>query len=132
MSYKYFIYFQPDAPFFDTIKTLTMKMIDAGLIQRVLPNMFKDFDEQKPEDIGPQVLTMDHLGIGFLACLVPMVSACITLVFEKILAFILEKLEEQKIRRLKKQRQRFLKKSLIDLRSERRLNRSKTTKSYRF
>ena len=35
----------------------------------------RSFSTTKIEEIGPQVLTMDHLKLGFLACCIPMVLA---------------------------------------------------------
>ena len=38
---------------------------------------FNEYTTTKIEEIGPQVLTMDHLQIGFLACCIPMILAII-------------------------------------------------------
>lgn len=41
-----------------------------------------DFAVSKAEDIGPQVLTMDHLKVGFLICLIPVIVSFIALIGE--------------------------------------------------
>lgn len=77
MDHSVFMLFGSDSPFFETVRDLSFRMMAAGMFRRDLSTIFGNYDESEPEDIGPQVLTMDHLGIGFLACLVPMTAACI-------------------------------------------------------
>ena len=42
----------------------------------------RSFSTTKVEEIGPQVLTMDHLTLGFFACCIPMVLAVIAFIGE--------------------------------------------------
>lgn len=39
-------------------------------------------DSKAIEDIGPQVLTMDHLAVAFIACTVPLILAVLVFVSE--------------------------------------------------
>ena len=51
------------------------KMEANGLMERW--RKLQSFSNTKVEDIGPQILTMDHLRLGFLACCIFMVLAII-------------------------------------------------------
>lgn len=41
--------------------------------------------KMKQEEIGPQVLTMDHLTVGFLACLCPVIFSILVFIGEVLL-----------------------------------------------
>ena len=45
---------------------------------------FYGYTLKKVEDIGPQVLTMDHLKIGFVACIIPLVLSAFIFVAEHV------------------------------------------------
>lgn len=47
-------------------------------------NFFAPFSKKPGDDIGPQVLTMDHLTVGFIACFCPLGVAILTFIMEII------------------------------------------------
>lgn len=69
--------------FYETFNRRIEQMLSNGVIQR----MTADYENPKlyklrPEEIGPQVLTLDHIGVGFLVCLIPMSFAVIVFAIE--------------------------------------------------
>lgn len=79
MSFKV----KPFSPYIDTINKKAMQMFEAGLFVlwfRKSKNL-RDFKEQIDE-VGPQVLTMDHLGVGFIICLIPLAISTVVFVIE--------------------------------------------------
>ena len=87
------------SPFLETYNEMLGWMEDFGF----MAYWRKRFVEDKPiivEEIGPQVLTMDHLGIGFLACCIPLVFCIATFIGELIYSRFQQKFD----RRYRKQR----------------------------
>ena len=72
ISFPYGIVFNDLMPFFDTFKDLTSHATSGGLIQKWFANFFKTKILRKEGKIGPQVLTFEHLEIGFIACAIPL------------------------------------------------------------
>ena len=92
------IMFLDFSPFFETHNEMLGWMEDFGF----MANWREVFMKYKPtiiEELGPQVLTMDHLGIGFLACCIPL--AFCTAVFIGELVF--SRFQQKFARRSKKQ-----------------------------
>lgn len=75
--------FNSYCPFYETFNRKIDRMISSGLIRHWYDEFYtrKSF-KIKPEETGPEVLTMDHLGIGFLVCLIPLVLGIIAFVVE--------------------------------------------------
>jgi hypothetical protein len=79
-------------PFFDIIDELILYLMSGGLIQfwrktRLMHRgMFKI-----QEKVPPQVLTMGHLEIGFLICLIPMGLSLIAFLIEASVGFYRKK-----------------------------------------
>lgn len=78
--------FWPLNPFFDYFNQILGELEAGGFLiywrkNEINPQGFK----RKLEEIGPQVLTMEHLEIGFLVCLFPFGISAIVFVFEIIL-----------------------------------------------
>ena len=73
-----------------TFNELLAKMESNGMMESW--RRFLSFSKTKTEEIGPQVLTMDHLKVGFLACCIPMALAIIAFIGEvarsRIVCFI--------------------------------------------
>ena len=59
-------------------------MESNGLMEQWRQKYFEYSSVRETEDIGPQILTMDHLKVGFLACLVP-INLCIVAFIGEVL-----------------------------------------------
>ena len=68
------------SPYVEVFNEILAKMEPNGMMEYW--RRFKSFSTTKIEQIGPQVLTLDHLKIGFLACCIPMVLAVIAFIGE--------------------------------------------------
>lgn len=75
--------FKPFSPFYETFKDMFGQLVTLGFsssmeLQLPLP------PNKRTEDleIGPQILTMDHLGLGFIACLIFMGLATVVFFME--------------------------------------------------
>lgn len=66
--------FKRFSPFFKTFNEFIGIYIAAGLSTSI-EKMFAPEIQTKADDIGPQVLTMEHLALGFIACLIPLALA---------------------------------------------------------
>lgn len=79
----------------DIIGLRTSQLFESGIFTYNLKNLihFEDF-KSKPEAIGPQVLTIDHLGAGFVIILVCLGISSVVFAIEcaPILFRILKKL----------------------------------------
>jgi hypothetical protein len=64
---------------FDSVigRMLSGGLIDYWRFRNVQP-------DKKIDDFGPEVLTMEHLGVCFLVCMIPFVFAIIAFIFEQI------------------------------------------------
>ena len=75
--------FLPFNPFFEIYNEILGRLESNGFMefwrQKYWPS-----EAIKHSDIGPQVLTMDHLMIGFLACLIPAVVSILVFIGEFI------------------------------------------------
>ena len=74
------IIFKNWSPFVKVFNDMLAKMETNGLMAHW--RRFNVYSKTIIEDIGPQVLTMDHLKIGFLACCISMVLAVIAFIGE--------------------------------------------------
>lgn len=75
--------FKPFSPFYEILNEKIFRMVSAGLIdywmnRSMNPRGSTAFDE----NVGPQVLTMEHLAIGFKVCLVPLAISLTVFFFE--------------------------------------------------
>jgi len=77
--------FKHHDPFLKTFNEKTSRLFEAGLTDRWMYG-FKPIPPK--EEVGPQVLTMDHIGIGFLVCIVPLLFATVIFAFEICSKFI--------------------------------------------
>jgi hypothetical protein len=75
--------FDRENPFYDSINELILYLMSGGFIDYWTKNNLNQRKMFKlNEKVGPQVLTMSHLGIGFLICLIPLVLSLIMFLFE--------------------------------------------------
>lgn len=80
----YGIPLKPYSPFNHLLNDIVLRLAAAGIFENDYKNFYYSNGHKRTlqEDIGPQVLTMEHVEIGFLVCLIP----C----FLSIVAFVLE------------------------------------------
>lgn len=81
------ILFKKYSPFHKVVNEQILRMFETGIVQynkrrSEKSNDFKNVDEE----IGPQVLTMDHLGIGFIFCFIPLGVGVVLLVAEILIS----------------------------------------------
>ena len=76
--------FKPFSPFFEIFNEVLGRMEANGLMQLYRESFYFFAQKRKLEDIGPQILTMDHLRVGFLACCVPLILSVIAFIGEKV------------------------------------------------
>ena len=62
------IVFKKFSPFFETYNEVKGWLESNGMMEKYRQE--NKVSKKKPEELEPQVLTMDHLRIGFLACLI--------------------------------------------------------------
>ena len=62
------IVFKEYSPFFETYNEIKGWLESNGIMEKFRQN--NKILRIEPEELGPQVLTMDHLRLGFLACLI--------------------------------------------------------------
>lgn len=67
------------SPFYEEFNDKIGQMISAGVTENL--NNKRRF-EKKADDIGPQVLTMEHLEVAFIACMIPFIVCIIVFVVE--------------------------------------------------
>ena len=74
--------FKKFSPYFETFNDVKIWFESNGIMEKWRQDT-RDLSI-KPDELGPQILTMDHLKIGFLACLVPLVISIAIFVAEII------------------------------------------------
>lgn len=81
--------FKDFSPFYEMLDVKIGEMNAAGLIGLWWTREFQNNDRKRTvEDIGPQVLTMDHLEIGFMICLVPLTFSVIAFFAELLIKYL--------------------------------------------
>ena len=69
--------FKKSSPWLKTFNEMLGKMEANGMMEKW--RRFQSLSTTKLENIGPQVLTMDHLKFGFLACFIPLTLGVVAL-----------------------------------------------------
>ena len=83
VTFPVVLLFKDYSPYLETYNEMLGWMESNGLIG--LWRQYKmGYSVRKSEDIGPQVLTLDHLKIGFLACLIS-INFCIAAFIGEVL-----------------------------------------------
>lgn len=75
--------FKKFSPLFETFNSKLGQILDHGFHRYHKMFIFDDKIKQI-DDIGPQVLTMDHLGVAFIACLIPLGLAAVVFLMEVV------------------------------------------------
>lgn len=72
------------SPFFEEFNAQIGQMRDTGYFNfhEWSFNYRKSVIKRAAENIGPQVLTMDHLGVAFIACMIPLSMAVVAFMVE--------------------------------------------------
>lgn len=77
--------FKRYSPFYEEFNEKIGRMLASGLIDYWFSNYVPGWREKNVgEEIGPQVLTMEHVETGFYVCMVPLVLAVIVFLIEII------------------------------------------------
>lgn len=75
--------FKPFSPFFESFNEEIDQLISSGLISYWINIAGNKYGfKRKISEIGPEVLTMEHLGIGFLVCFIPLVISFVVFIAE--------------------------------------------------
>lgn len=62
---------------------LVSKLRESGIFTHLVKNtVFRDEINEKPREIGPQVLTLGHLRAGFVICVVMWLLSAFAFIFE--------------------------------------------------
>lgn len=70
-------------PVIESFNEVLFRLLSNGLMQKFLDDYQYPRDPNEKEDpIGPQVLTMDDLGVGFLICCIPLALSVVVFVAE--------------------------------------------------
>lgn len=99
----YGIIFKPFNPFFDMLNIKFSKLFEAGLIKHwfSVKHNPKGFDH-KLDNIGPEILTMDHLEIGFIVWLIPLAISIVVFAFEVVVNHMKSYRKKLNIKRMQK------------------------------
>lgn len=65
-SVHYCLVFRPFNVFYERFNELILRMVSSGLIKKLESENSPFGSNKKSEDIGPQVLSMDSIGFGFI------------------------------------------------------------------
>lgn len=71
------LYFKTNHALTETMSEKIMRCLEAGL----LPS-FYDPKKSFEDNLGPLILTLDHIGIGFICCVFPIVLASVVFLIE--------------------------------------------------
>lgn len=71
--------FKPFSPLFETFNDKIGRLIASGATNQMFEEYSLPAISKRNDAIGPQVLTMEHLEIGFIACLIPL--GCAVVIF---------------------------------------------------
>lgn len=84
LQFVYFgLVFDPFSPFTKTFNDETVRLVEAGIADYWFRKMSNPTGiTRKIEKIEPQVLTLDHLGIGFLFCIISLTFSIAVFIVE--------------------------------------------------
>jgi len=83
--YSISLHLKKFSPFHEIFNQKIGEILASGLVDAMSKAMVREQSKSNFEDIGPQVLTMDHLGVGFLAWLIPFMCSLIAFSFEMLI-----------------------------------------------
>lgn len=76
--------FNEFSPFYEQSNAKIGEMISAGLIEFWINSLMDPAGRRTkpPEDVGPQILTMEHLEAAFIVCFVPLIASFVAFFIE--------------------------------------------------
>lgn len=90
--------FKPYSPYYEKMNTLIGDLASGGLIDFWIESEIGSSGQKHIEEvIGPQVLTMDHLEIGFKICIVPMILSILAFIAELCIKYFREFFSRDKV-----------------------------------
>lgn len=72
-------------PFYESFNDMALKIISNGIVSHLTRMQIVrggEFDKKLVDDLGPQILTMDHLDVAFIACTLPFILEVVAFVGE--------------------------------------------------
>lgn len=78
-------------PFYEEFSKIILQIHASGIMvytTRMEIDRGGELDKEDAENIGPQVLTMDHLDIAFIVCTLPMIFAFLAFFFEILIPIL--------------------------------------------
>lgn len=83
MTAQYSLVYTYNCPYAEMLDRKTTQFLEGGFSTHWYKEIFNPTDMKRElEDIGPQVLTMDHLEIGFIVWLVPVLLCILVFIIE--------------------------------------------------
>ena len=113
--------FRAFCPYLEIYNQILGMMESNGQMEYWRQNFYYPPSPPKPEDIGPQVLTMDHLRIGFLACCIPAVLSIFAFIGELVWSRIVISVKKNYENAVKHAQQKNFLSSQASLKFERRI-----------
>lgn len=69
------------SPYFELVKEVTMRLIEAGICQEWL-SYFNLAHDRSQDEVPALVLTLEDLAVGFLVCMIPLTLSVIAFIYE--------------------------------------------------
>lgn len=84
------------SPFYQVFSEKIQRLIEAGICPHRLAGriIFKESNKMFDEEIPALVLSMDDLGVGFYACLIPLALSALVFIVEVICAKVIPTMKE--------------------------------------
>lgn len=83
MSFPFAFEFRSFSPFYESFNENLIRMVAAGFLEKIDRVVFHYDGIKRPNaEPGPQILTMDQIGVGFLVCLIPLSLSIIAFIAE--------------------------------------------------
>lgn len=92
LTVKYGFAFKKFHPFFEIFDEMMGRFMDHGIYNLKPKRMI---NPKQSDNLGAQILTMDHLELGFAACMIPLALAIVVFLCE-LLADALKKLRSRR------------------------------------
>lgn len=90
ISHQVGLLFQEFSPLYEEFNQKIEEMISAGLTDYWIKKCFnpRGRTRKPPEDIGPQVLTLEHLEDAFFVSLMPLIVSVVSFIIEVAIPII--------------------------------------------
>jgi hypothetical protein len=101
LQLSYAMMFTRNLPYTETFKNLVNQLITSGIVTEIQnERLLKHIPERTSEKIPPQVLTLEHLAVGFAIYLVATAFCVLVFVIEKIFSGIILIIKESIVHKL--------------------------------